>query len=133
MQTIINFLFLFSVLNSPTEGRYERHNQFCGGMNGADVKWSLDMKGNKMYALKITEIRNEYGSKPKVTFIGGTWQSVADTLTLSNWEQKEDVLVFYKKEGRLIFQSNKSTSQSSSLVYLDYLEKLSSAKLPASQ
>ncbi len=102
-------------------------------MNGADVKWSLEMKGNKTYGLKITEIRNEYGSKPKVTFIGGTWESVADTLKVSNWKQKEGVLVFYKKEGKLIFQSNKSTTKMRSLVYLDYLEKLSSAKFVASQ
>lgn len=122
MQTIINFLLLFSVLSSPIEGLYERHNQFCGGMNGRDVKWSLEIKDNKMYDLKITERRNEYGSKPKVTFIGGRWEYVADTLKLSNWAQKEDILVFYKKEGRLTFQSNKSKIQSRSLVYLDYLE-----------
>lgn len=122
MQTIIHFLFLFSSLGLSMEGRYERYNQFCGGMNGKDVKWSLEIKGNKMYSLNITERSNEYGSKPKLTFTGGKWESVADTVKLYNRSQKEEVLVFYKKEGRLIFQHNKSKTQSRGLVYLDYLE-----------
>jgi hypothetical protein len=124
MQIVVNFLFLFSLLNSQVEGRYERHNQSCGGMNGTDIKWNLEIMNNKTYTLQITERKNEYSSKPKMLFIGGTWESIADTLKLSDWAKKEDVLVFYKNEGRLIFQRSKSKIQNRNLVYLDYLERL---------
>lgn len=123
MKSLYSCFFLFSILNLQIAGRYERHNQFCGGMNGIDIKWSLDIRGNKTYILEITTKKNEYLSKPKKTFITGTWQVEADTIKLSHWAQKDNVLIFYKKDDRLIFQSNKSKFQDRDLIYLDYLEK----------
>jgi uncharacterized lipoprotein YehR (DUF1307 family) len=123
MKSLYSYFFLFSILNLQIEGRYERHNQFCGDINGTDIRWSLDIKENKTYVLEITARKNEYLSKPKTTFISGTWQEEADTIKLSHWAKKDNVLIFYKKNDRLMFQSSKSKFQSRDLIYLDYLEK----------
>ncbi len=123
MKSLYSYFFLFIILNLQIEARYERHNQFCGGMNGTDIKWSLEINENKTYALQITSRKNEYLSKPKTTFIAGTWQVEADTVKLSNWSKTDNLLIFYKKDNKLVFQNSKSKFQNKDLIYLDYLEK----------
>jgi hypothetical protein len=109
-------------MNMQVNNHYVRHNQSCGGMNGTDTKWSLDLNDNNTFTFKITERKNQYLSKPKTTLINGTWKANADTLKLFQWVRKDDMLIFYKEDNRLIFQNNKSTLDSSQLLYLDYLE-----------
>lgn len=114
-------IFLFPFLQK--EGHYERHNQFCGGMNGSDIKWSLVINDNKTYSFQIVERKNEYLSKPKTTFLVGTWELSVGTLKLSDWAKKGDTLLFYKSQDRLMFLSDKSKINNRSLIYLDYLEQ----------
>ena len=123
MKILHGYFFLLPFLNMQTEGHYERHNQFCGGIYSTDINWYLDIQENNIYSLQITAKKNEYLSKPKTTFITGTWQIQADTIKLSSWGKEGNLLVFYKKDERLLFQSNKSNFTSRDLVYLDYLEK----------
>lgn len=123
MQIFSNPLFIYLIFVIQGDCHYERHNQFCGGVNGSDIKWSLVVKENKTYFFQIVEVKNEYLSKPKTTFLTGTWGSIGDTLKLSGATEKGDILFFYKDKNKLIFQSDRSRIRSRSLVYLDYLER----------
>jgi hypothetical protein len=122
MKILHKLFILSSLMNMQVNNHYVRHNQSCGGMNGTDTKWSLDLNDNNTFTFKITERKNQYLSKPKTTLINGTWKANADTLKLFQWVRKDDMLIFYKEDNRLIFQNNKSTLDSSQLLYLDYLE-----------
>ncbi len=123
IKILYGYFFLFSFFNIQMEGRYERHNQFCGGINGTDIKWSLDIKENNVFSLQIIARKNEYLGKPTTTLITGAWQAQQDTIKLSGWGKDTNLLIFYKKDQRLLFQSSKSKFATRDLVYLDYLEK----------
>jgi hypothetical protein len=115
-------VLVFVVLNTQIEGRYERHSQFCGGMNGSDMKWSLDVKKNKTYTLEITKRKNEYLSKSQNVFIMGLWRIEGDTLKLYQLGKEDSAFVFCKKEDKLILVNNKYKTENE-LFFLDYLEK----------
>lgn len=130
MGSLFKCFFIFSIINLQIEGRYERHNQFCGGMNGSDIKWSLEIKENKTYVFQITKRKNEYLSKPKTTLLSGTWQIANDTLKLYQFGKMDNALMFVMTEDKLVFQNNKlmlsnnkMTLPSKDLLFLDYLSK----------
>lgn len=123
MKTFFCYLFLLQLLDFQPQGRYERHNQFCGGMDGADMNWSLDIKTNYIYTLSITKKTNNYLQKPKKTSITGTWKKEGDTLRLYQWGNVDKTLMFYQQDDKLIFQKRKLSFEESDLLYLDYLQK----------
>jgi len=123
MRTLFFYFLLFTVLGFQPEGQYERRNQFCGGMNGADIKWSLDIKPGNTYVLSITKKTNDYLKKPKITSFVGTWKKEEDTLRLHQWGHADKTLTFYQKEDKLVFQKHKLTLEEGDLLYLDYLQK----------
>jgi hypothetical protein len=123
MKILLSYLFILWMCGVQPEGRYERHNQFCGGLNGEDIKWALDINKNQTYILQITRKNNNYSSKPKLGTIAGTWELRVDTLKLYNLKKTNNPLIFYIKDNRVIFLNNVAVLPNSDLLYLDYLTK----------
>src|SRR5436190_639029 len=94
-------VLVFVVLNTQIEGRYERHNQFCGGMNGSDIKWSLDVKKNKTYTLEITKRKNEKDKMNAAPGVAGIFRLRRQRLSnsISLLLPRNDVL---KREGTVL-------------------------------
>ncbi len=118
-----NYLFILVFIFLQQEGHYERHNTSCGGSNGPDMKWTLDLKPTNGYILSITKRTNNYLKSPKETTIIGYWRSEGDTLRLYQYDDKAKPLVFYQKKSKLIFQKRLLTRKEEDLLCLDYLEK----------
>jgi len=119
-----NFLILFfPLIKFQMEGKYERHIQRCGGLQGTDYKWNLDIKENSAFTFQIISKKNVSPSKPKHLFISGEWQSSSDTLKLYNWGNKAEVIVFLNTDNKLIYQRALSTYKTDQLIYLDYLKR----------
>ena len=123
MQSFITSAFAFLLLCFQGDNLYQRRNQFCGGMNGLDITWKLDIKANGVYTFRVAEKKNDYLAKSRLIFSTGIWELNADTLKLTEGAKNGDVLTFYKSEGRLIFEGSRSKTRNHSFVYLDYLEQ----------
>ncbi|MBL0267867.1 MAG: hypothetical protein IPP99_04110 [Chitinophagaceae bacterium] len=86
------------------------------------------MKENKTFFLEIIKKENDYLSKPKKTLMAGTWRILGDTLKLYQVGEKDNPLIFFVKEEKLLFQNNNMMLSNSKIVlpykdllYLDYL------------
>lgn len=124
---MINYLkplLLLSFLMSQIHGKFERHNQSCGGLNGLDVKWWLDIQKDNSYSFRITTKKNEYGSLPKNSVFVGVTENFGDTLKLYKDDIKDSSIAFFIKNDKLVYLADKSNFGGKQLEFLDYLMKI---------
>lgn len=128
MSKYYNFFFLLAFILNQPEGQYQRHKQFCGGLNGVDYKWSLDIEKDGSYIFQTTSKKNEFLSTSKNDLILGVCEVSKDTLKLFKSPIKDSVIIFYLNGDKLVYLKDKSNIKNKSLFFLDYLEKVNPVK-----
>jgi hypothetical protein len=121
MRLVYKSLLVFIIPFFRVGGSYEGHTQVCRGLTALDIRWVLNLNEHNSYSLRTTELKNEYLSKPKETFISGIWEIKDDTLKLYEWGKKGNALTFSVKGDTLIFQNNNPILPRKDLAYLGCL------------
>lgn len=123
MKILFSCFFVAFLLGSKYQCVYHRKIENCGGLNGFDKTWSLNIKSDNSFVLDIISRNNDYLSKPKQNSLIGFCKVKEDTILLYNWGNIDNPLMFYDSNDTLFFQRNLSNLKEPDLVYLDYLTR----------